>query len=93
MTHSYTEDGPGGLTQVVLGTGIIMAIGLFTNFPNTFIEMIGTKNPPKLISTMANKSATCASSTVDTIVGTIGCGGTKRAAHMSQITLKSAVKK
>ena len=92
MAHSYRQDGPGGLTHVVLGTGIIMAIGLLTNFPDTFLDMMGKKSGPTMITTMSAKSANCSSNSLDTIVGSIGCAGTKQAAHMSRITLKSAAK-
>lgn len=90
MAQSYSQNGPGGLTHVVLATGIIMAIGLLTNFPDTFLDMMGKKSGPTMITTMAAKSASCSSNSLDTIVGTIGCAGTKRAAHMSKITRTSA---
>jgi hypothetical protein len=93
MAHSYRTEGPGGLTHVVLGAGIIMAIGLFTNFPDTFLEMMGKKNAPSMIRTQSSKTAMCSSNSVDTIIGNIGCAGTQHAAHMSKITLKSSVAK
>lgn len=93
MAHSYRTEGPGGLTHVVLGTAIIMAIGLFTNFPNTFLDMMGKKDTPSMIRTQSTKIASCSSNSVDTIIGNIGCAGTQRAAHMSKITLKSSVAK
>jgi hypothetical protein len=89
MAHNYRDDGPGGLTHVVLGVGIIMAIGLFTTFPNGFDLMIGKKSMPGMIMTQDHKSNDCEANTVETIIGTIGCGGTKRAAHLSRVTLVS----
>jgi hypothetical protein len=90
MAHSYRNDGPGGLPHVVLGVGIIMAIGLFTTFPNGFEIVTGKKTMPTMITTQGSKSNDCAANTVETIIGTIGCGGTKRAAHLSRTTLVSA---
>ncbi len=93
MAHSYRNDGPGGLTHVILGVGIIMAIGLFTNFPDSFMDMIGEKKHPGIVLTQDAKANDCAKNTVDTIIGTIGCGGAKRAAHLSRVTLVSAAAK
>jgi hypothetical protein len=90
MAHSYRNDGPGGLPHVVLGVGIIMAIGLFTTFPNGFDLVMGKDTRPRMITTQGSKSNDCAANTVETIIGTIGCGGTKRAAHLSRTTLVSA---
>jgi hypothetical protein len=92
MAHSYRKDGPGGLPHVVLGVGIIMAIGLFTNFPDMFKDVVGHKSAPRMVMTEGAKSNDCAAQTVETIIGTIGCGGTKRAAHLQRVTLVSADK-
>ena len=93
MPHSYQSDGPGGLVHVVLGVGIITAVGLFTKFPESFELAMGKSNEPQIISTQGNADANCAANTLETIVGTIGCAGTKRAAHLERTTLVSATKK
>mgnify|MGYP003429200202 CR=1 FL=1 len=90
MAHSDRSDGPGGLPHVVLGVGIIMAIGLFTTFPNSFELVTGKDTRPRMITTEGSKSNDCAANTVETIIGTIGCGGSRRAAHLSKTTLVSA---
>jgi hypothetical protein len=93
MPHSYGSDGPGGLTHVVLGVGIIMAVGLFTKFPQSFELAMGESKAPEIISTQGHADASCAANTLETIVGTLGCNGTKRAAHLQRTTLVSATKK
>jgi hypothetical protein len=93
MPHSYKADGPGGLTHVVLGVGIIMAVGLFTKFPQSFELVSGKPKGPTIIATQGDADASCAANTLETIVGTLGCAGTKRAAHLQRTTLVSATKK
>jgi hypothetical protein len=71
---------------VVLGVGIVMAIGLFTNSPDMLGDLIG-KKMPGMVTTNGSRQASCSANTVETIVGTIGCSGTKRAAHLERTTL------
>jgi hypothetical protein len=81
------------LTHVVLGVGIIMAVGLFTKFPESFEFAAGKPPAPTIITTQGHADANCQANTLETIVGTLGCAGAKRAAHLERTTLVSAGKK
>jgi hypothetical protein len=75
-----------GLVHVTLGASIITCIGLFNNFPDALGG--SEKNAaPRMIVTQSHKDAACQANTVETIIGTLGCGGTRKAAHREKTTL------
>ena len=89
MAHNYCSNGPGGLTHVVLATGILLAIGLYSTFPDGFsLATGGARAAPTMVVTNGLKSAACEAQTVDTIVGKLGCAGTKEAQHRKTTTLR-----
>lgn len=93
MAHDYRKDGPGGLAHVVLATGVLMAVALFGDAAEPLREAIfGKQKTPVTIRTAGDRNADCAANTVSTIIGTIGCGSTRKGAGLSAVTFLSAKK-
>ncbi len=93
MAHDYRNDGPGGLAHVVLATGILMAVALFGDAAEPLREAIfGKHKAPVAIRTAGAAEAQCDANTVSTIIGTLGCGSTRKGAGLSGVTFLSAKK-
>ena len=79
-----------GLQHVVLGLGLIIGTGLYAHAPERMLEAAGygEMKMPQTIVTHGAMIAACEAETVDTLIGSIGCGATRRAAHLDKITLR-----
>lgn len=79
-----------GLGQSAIAVAILVGIGLFAQFPDHVASAFGhdQTTKPRLISTVGSMDAKCAAKSVETIIGNLGCVGTRRAAHLSNITLR-----
>ena len=93
MAHSYRRDGPGGIVHVTLAVGIIMALGLFTAFPDSFSLVTGGGKGPRMIATQGSADAKCQANSVETVVGTLGCAGARKAVQRERTTFASAQNK
>jgi hypothetical protein len=90
MPRRHRRDTPAGLGHLALALVILGGLGLYGLFPDAMARATGTESGPRIVLTEGGKSARCAANTVDTILGTLGCGGIKKATRLERITFTSA---
>lgn len=79
----------GGFLHLFLAAAILGGIGMSSIYGQSLNTLIEGKSRPGRIATTSDLNASCAANTVDTIIGTLGCGSAKKDAHLSRITLVS----
>lgn len=87
-----TKSDRGGLAHILVALSLISAVSLTGFYGESLNGLISERSLPGRISMASSKGAACAANTVDTIVGTLGCGSTAKGAHLSSITFVSASK-
>lgn len=85
--------GRGGFPHLFVAAGIMASVAMTSLYGESLNTLIEGKSMPARVATTADRSASCAANTVDTIVGTLGCGSTRKGAHLSSISFLSALKK
>ena len=79
-----------GLSHLLLATGLLIGAGVFTETgANVSMLLHAAPARPDMIVTHGQRDAQCAAKSLETIVGTFGCAGTRRAAHLANITFVS----
>jgi hypothetical protein len=78
-----------GLKHLVLGVGLLTGLALYANCPDQLAALFGSEksHAPRIIAMRGASDARCQAASVETSFGTLGCGGTRRAAHLEHITL------
>jgi hypothetical protein len=93
MAQFNRQSSRGGLGQLGLAALILAGVATYGGFGDTLRDgLMGKKHPVK-ITTLDAAKAKCAANTVDTIIGTIGCGSTKKGARIDGVTFVSAARK
>ncbi|MFN0115366.1 MAG: hypothetical protein ACKVPY_11885 [Paracoccaceae bacterium] len=82
--------GLAGATHIMAACVILAGVASATHIAD---HVTSGKDMPRLLVTQGGESAACAQNTLETIVGTLGCGSVKKATHLSKITFTSAAKK
>ncbi len=92
MSHkSKTERG--GIIHLTLAVAIIGAVGLTGIYGESLNDLIDKKAPATRISMLGDGRAKCDADTVETLIGTLGCGSVSKGAKLNGITFLSADKK
>ncbi|MBS0563005.1 MAG: hypothetical protein JSR87_00485 [Proteobacteria bacterium] len=85
--------GRGGTLHIMLGLAILGCVALTGLYGQSLDDLIAGQDLPERVATAGDKNAACAADTLETIFGTIGCGSSKKGAHLAGITFLSATKK
>lgn len=80
----------GGFMHLFLAASIFGTVAMTSLYGESLNDLIDGKSMPKRVSTLGSQTASCEANTVDTIIGTIGCGSTRKGAHLSSVTFLSA---
>ncbi|MFZ1662928.1 MAG: hypothetical protein WAT77_13300 [Paracoccaceae bacterium] len=83
----------GGIIHLTLAVAIIGAVGLTGIYGKSLNELIDKKAPATRISMLGDDRAKCDANTVETLIGTLGCGSVNKGAKLNGITFLSAEKK
>lgn len=92
MKHHSRKD-RGGFLHIVLGLCLLGAVGATSVYGDSLNKLIEGKKLATRIAMSNDKNAECAANTVETFLGTLGCGSVAKAAHLNGITFMSATKK
>lgn len=82
----------GGFMHLVLAIVILGSVAATGHFGVSLNGLIEGGSLPSKLATTADKKASCAANTIDTIAGTFGCGSSKTGSHLTGITILSAKK-
>lgn len=85
--------GRGGIVHIALALAILGCVTLTGLYGQSLNDLIAGQALPARVATTGDMNAACAADTLETIFGTIGCGSSKKAAHLAGITFLSAAKK
>jgi hypothetical protein len=92
MAHYKRHSDRGGLGQLAVAVLILAGVAASGDFGKSWRESLLGEKQPVRVTTIDTANAKCAANTVDTIIGTIGCGSTKTGAHLNNFTFVSATK-
>ena len=83
----------GGHLHLILAAAIIAAVALTGMYGESLNGLIEEKAPVTRVSLLGDAKSACDADTVDTLIGTLGCGSTQKGAKLSGITFVSAQQK
>lgn len=92
MPRHNSRSARGGFLHIMAASVILGGVFVMSQDGGALHDAIFGEKAPERVATLNVGMQQCAANTVDTIIGTLGCGSAQKGAHLSGVTFMKATK-